>query len=572
MTNQVHAPAPAGGSSHPSLHSKLNSHGRVRLSQWGQLAAIAILLLSIAVLLQWSGHAYTSNFGSEEPDEPAHYVTGLMIRDYVAGGLHGSPLQFAKDYYLHYPKVALGAWPPFFYIIESMWMLVFSASRPSVLLLSAVITVSSALTLLLVARREFGMGMALGVAAAYVVLPAVQVSTASVMIDGLVAWLELLAAVQLARYVDGEKPRCAYAFAGIAALAALTKANALALVLLPLIVIATTQKWRLLRRKEIWLGILVIGAAAAPWNLFLLHLATHSVSLVRRDPLFALTRAYFYLRLLAQATGVFLPLAAVGVWAVTARAFHRKQIEGVWAATIGLLASGFLFHAAVPANVIEPRYLLSAIAPVLLLAARGVKWLVDVVPMNFLGEKGRTAVFATSAAVLFVAFMFQIPRRDQPGFSATASRLAHETTPRAILVSGSSAAEGMAVSEIAMEDSRPRHYVLRSTKVLSGSDWNGDGYRSRFTKADQVSDYLESVPVDYVLLGDRHSDDRMPHHRLLQDALRSHPERWRLAGAAGGPFSLWQRVHPLDHSNPNFSVDMNYTFHNSISTADKSSR
>jgi hypothetical protein len=52
-----------------------------------------------------------------------------MIRDHLAQDFLGSPLPFAKEYYLHYPKVALGAWPPGFHFTEAIWMLLFSPSR-----------------------------------------------------------------------------------------------------------------------------------------------------------------------------------------------------------------------------------------------------------------------------------------------------------------------------------------------------------------------------------------------------------------------------------------------------------
>jgi hypothetical protein len=535
-------------------------------------AGLAILLMAITVGLQWSGHAYSSNFGAEEPDEPAHYVTGLMVHDYVANGFPGYPLEFAKSYYLHYPKVALGAWPPFFYLVEASWMLAFSPFRPSVLLLSGVITVSSASILLLVVRRQFGIILAFLAGAAYVLLPTVQASTASVMIDGLVALLELLAALLLARYVDFHESKYAYAFGFVAALAALTKANALALVLLPGIVIVLTGRWRLLRRREIWLALLMIVAAAAPWNYFLLRLASHSVSLIRSDPLFALDRGGTYLKMLAQVTGLFLPFTAAGVWMTIVRPFRRKLISGLWASIFALIAAGFLFHAAVPANVIEPRYLLPCLAPMLLFATAGLHWMAQAAPFRTLESRGRTLTVAAVLAIAFFALQFRIARRTQPNFDRTAERLAHEPAVRAILVSANSSGEGMAVSEIAMHDARPRHYILRSTKVLSASDWNGEGYNSRFATPQQVSDYLESVPVDYVLASVAASDNRLLHHRLLLDALRSRPERWRTEPYDGGLFSVWERVHPIAHGKPKFSVDMNYTFNSSLSTAGGSSR
>ncbi len=89
--------------------------------------------------LQILSGAYRAEFAGY-PDESAHYVTSLMVRDFIAGGNYTNPVQFADDYYAHYPKVALGHWPPLFYAFGGLWMLIFSASRQSVLLGMAVFT------------------------------------------------------------------------------------------------------------------------------------------------------------------------------------------------------------------------------------------------------------------------------------------------------------------------------------------------------------------------------------------------------------------------------------------------
>ena len=47
-------------------------------------AGFLVVLVIVTLILQTSGEAYAGSFGSQ-PDEPAHYVTSLMIRDYLAG-------------------------------------------------------------------------------------------------------------------------------------------------------------------------------------------------------------------------------------------------------------------------------------------------------------------------------------------------------------------------------------------------------------------------------------------------------------------------------------------------------
>ena len=59
--------------------------------------ALRILLFSFyficVVLLQWRGNAYRSELGGTS-DEPAHFITALMVRDYIAAGFPGPPLPY----------------------------------------------------------------------------------------------------------------------------------------------------------------------------------------------------------------------------------------------------------------------------------------------------------------------------------------------------------------------------------------------------------------------------------------------------------------------------------------------
>src|ERR1022692_1569416 len=93
---------------------------------------VCAVLWMLAALLQWKAGAFAVEL-SGNPDESAHYITGLMIRDYIASGQFTSPMTYAEHYYAHYPKIAFGMWPPFFHITEALWTLIFSPGKVSVL-------------------------------------------------------------------------------------------------------------------------------------------------------------------------------------------------------------------------------------------------------------------------------------------------------------------------------------------------------------------------------------------------------------------------------------------------------
>ncbi len=155
----------------PSL--RWENHSRSPL--WAQ-GAILAGLFALAIVLQFLNGAFGSEFNAY-PDEPAHYVTSLMVREYITGPHPFSPLKFAEQYYHHYPKVAFGHWPPVFYVVQAAWMLLFSASRASVRLEIAFTTALLAFSLWREARHWFGQLWALLAAVLLVCVPLIQNST-----------------------------------------------------------------------------------------------------------------------------------------------------------------------------------------------------------------------------------------------------------------------------------------------------------------------------------------------------------------------------------------------------------
>ena len=72
-------------------------------------AAAYILFFAFAALLQFLSGAYRSEFGGH-PDEAAHYVTGLMVRDFIATPRAWThPKAFADDF----SKLLVTATSPF---------------------------------------------------------------------------------------------------------------------------------------------------------------------------------------------------------------------------------------------------------------------------------------------------------------------------------------------------------------------------------------------------------------------------------------------------------------------------
>jgi dolichyl-phosphate-mannose-protein mannosyltransferase len=229
-----------------------------------EAAAVAAVAFGLTVLLQARSGAFRSEF-SAHPDESAHYLTGLMVREYVAAGAPQPPVQFAQDYYVHYPKVAIGHWPPVFYVLQAAWTLLFSPSRVSLLLLMASLTTALATTLYLALRDEVGRLIGLTAALLLPALPVMQKASGMLMAEIPLALFSLWAALALGRFLDSGRIQDAVCFGLATAAAIMTKGNALALVLVTPLAVGLSGRWGRLTRPSLWSAGALVAVLCGPW-------------------------------------------------------------------------------------------------------------------------------------------------------------------------------------------------------------------------------------------------------------------------------------------------------------------
>ena len=497
-------------------------------SRFARDLLIFALLMAAAVTLQWLAGAYSSEL-SGYPDEPSHYVTGLMIRDYIASGFATTPVRFAENFYVHYPKVAFGMWGPLLHAVEGVWMLPFSPSRTSVMLLMALITAALAFTLARVVGREFGPYAALASGLLLVSVYVVQVYGAMVMADPLCALMELWALLSFGRYLDSQRRRDAIWFGVFACLSILTKGNGMALVLLPPLALILTRRFALVKSRDFWIPAVMVLAIAGPWQYFSSRMLYGIGD--RRYASWSIASAYFpmFLDILGP---WLLPFALAGFYDRVIRPFPARKVEGRWAAAAAMPVAFWVFHAVVPSAAAETRYTAAVVAPILMFFVAGVAWVASSIPPRSLPFPVRAGVLALGAACVFAATTFTIPRKLSYGFSELAEELVNRPDLRDTvwLVSSEAEGEGMLIAEVAMRERRPGHILLRASKMLALVDWDGGRYESLLPTPEQSLAYLESVPVRLLIIDRNPSRYPLAHHASLLKMLAKYPDHWQLIG------------------------------------------
>ncbi len=502
------------------------------------LTSVAVLgaLFALAVILQILSGAYKSEFGAY-PDEPAHYVTSLMVREYIVGPNPVSPLGFAEQYYHHYPKVAFGHWPPVFYMVQAVWMLLFSASRTSVRLELAFTTALLAFSFWREAVHWFGRNAALLGAALIVSLPLVQNATDEEMAESLLVLFCFWSTVYFGRFLESGKRSDSLWFGLYFSLAVLTKGSGWLLVFVPSIAILLTRKFRVLLGSSFWLGVLVTAVLCLPWQLATLRSAERGWTGGDKPSLgYTFSALANFLAILISITGPILSiLVAIGLGIVIWRSL-KQPLESVPAVMFALLLGDWLFHSLVPAGV-EDRKMILAVPALLYFLFAGGLWLADQVHLGSLTQSSKRNSLAALSAVIFGITVFSIPRANSFGYIAAANYIVSDpelNKNQTLLVSSQSGGEGLLISEVAMRQPRPENVILRATKEFAIVDWTGEHYQSLFTTPAELLAFLDKHHVAGIVTDTYHGVTSFSHQQLLERTIRDNAGRFQLAAEFPG--------------------------------------
>ena len=176
-------------------------NGRAPERTWSRAQAIGIFagFFVVALALQvWMG-AFSVERGFYS-DDAAHFMNGLVIRDYLYQPIGTDPVRFAEQYYLNYPKIAPLMWPPLFHVVLGLVVLPGWPAAPTALLLVGLSTAWAAYRLRSMVRELAGPAAGLVAAGLFFTTPLVMEFGSVVMLDVVIAALSLEAAYWLARY------------------------------------------------------------------------------------------------------------------------------------------------------------------------------------------------------------------------------------------------------------------------------------------------------------------------------------------------------------------------------------
>jgi len=501
-------------------------------SFWYTMAFFGVIIAALQVY----GGAYEAEFDGH-PDEAAHFVSSLMILDYIGQWPWPDPLPWAAQYYIHYPKVAIGHWPPGFYTIQAAWWLLFPPGRASSMWLNIAMGLAAMGLFVSAARRirdSWPAAVVGGVGLLF--LPIMQEAHAQVMAELPSLLFVMCLLWSLTRLM--EDPSGTWVLYVLTALAGAlaVKGTAVALVASPVIAVALSGVWRLIPLRYLIGWPAAAGAAAA--GLYLWQYRWSFQRIVSWGGL--IPESAWSVNLLPGITGAgILVLAGAGAGVV----IWRRQPAAV--AALSILGSMLLTSYFVRA-MRETRHWIAAVPMLILLCLAAYAWL---------ERKTRWAPLALAAAL--ITYPVAIYQQRAAGFAALAAQIRQPA--RMLFSSPQDWREGPWIAIVCLRESRPSSTIVRATKLLSASTWDGENYRALVFTSQDVERKLDETAIDVAVLdkaGITQPPGKAPrpHHHLLAATLRASPS-WKPCGAAG-ELTAYCRVAPPRFSRQPLRFDL----------------
>lgn len=487
-----------------------------------------VLLLAIAIALQGRMAAGLLASDLAAPDPPAQFTTGVMVHDYLRSALGSNPLAFAQSFYVRFPKVAIGQWPPVYFAVQAAWYMVFPISPDSARILSAAIALTMAAVLFLRLRRRCGSVAASAAAAVFLSIQRIQLAAWEVMSDLLTGLFVLLAVLSLSTFLEEpRRRRSAWYFALWSSAALLTKGSAFALA--PFALLAPLLAWRPRCFGVIWYWVsgIACAIASAPFYILVARMGfgySLKPPAIGPDPSFS--KLVYLTRLWSTAPALVWALAAVGF---ATAVHHRWRGANDESATTDALLAGTWILAQVLSLMAfsvtqEARVFIPALAPAAILLGYCVH--------RIQRALRHRPVFAMAApavlGLLCIATCGAAPVLRIDGYLAAVDSIPYRPEGCLMLASGDAPGQGAIIAERLAHDPWHSGIVLEASRVLVEASWFGNHYRPLFGDADEVRKYLVDLPVRYILLDD--SWKPWPFEKLLDEAIRANPQDFALLG------------------------------------------
>jgi membrane protein implicated in regulation of membrane protease activity len=423
-------------------------------------------------------------------DEMSHAMNGVFVRDFLADLPVQHPVRYAYEYYAKYPAVALPHWPPLFYAFEGILFLFFGlspwVSRLTVLGFAMLAVYFWYRTVERVSPpyQAFVSGVVL-VCVPYILryerLTMLEIPALAVCLGAIYFWL---------KFLDTDRRQYMWTLAAFSVAGFLMSQAAVFLVFFIFIHLIVERRFRLLKRWDVWLALLISAGIVLPWYLLTQRteraLGTVATRVIGHNlRYFTESRNYTYypVHLYEQLGPVVLSFACIGLVLALLKPSRANRLMLVWA------FAGYICFTLVSEK--DPRHTIVWIPPLVYLG---------LMALETLSIRRRWAIITSSAAALF--FLVNAIRTDRPLVSGPGDAAQYVLSlPESEIVYYQGFLSGDFIFFVRKLDPEKRHMVAREKQVVVGH--LGAEPRQVLHSAEEVLNFFQTWGIRYAIVEDR---------------------------------------------------------------------
>lgn len=455
-------------------------------------------------------------------DEARHVMTGVFFRDFVLDMPVTHPRAYTVQYYLQYPALGLLVWPPFFYVVEGLFMLLFGTSVVAAKLLIGLVATTACVYLFLLVTRTHSLGHATIAVCLFGVAPLVVVFSRQVMLEMPTLALALAAIYHFQRYLDVNLRRDLWLASLASAFTALTRFDGVFLLVYFVIIMLARKRLDLFRQRQIIgpmllalaLVLPVYGITAKEFGFAIAKAATEGTS-ADSTGFLRLENLWFYPACIPQQLGWF---AAVAALAGLTLSLTPSRRAAAWP-YLAMAAATYL--AFTPFAEPESRHAIYWVPAFAFFAADGIRFIGSLQRRNWL-----TGAIASGVVVGTGWFAWKTPPTYVRGYEAAAEFVIANTkhSPACLF---DSFLNGDFIYQVRRHDPDRHLCVLRGDKLFYGVLSDPHAAYAEFVKNQQeILDLIYKYDPEYIVVEDPQVYFDLPMGRLFRQTLHDHPQQF----------------------------------------------
>ncbi|MHA2427039.1 MAG: ArnT family glycosyltransferase [Candidatus Hermodarchaeia archaeon] len=456
----------------------------------GRIGHFVVSLAVVVIFL-----ANISSTGLWFPDAPSHALNGVFYKDMIEEAGFLRPMKYAERYYVQYPKLTVGMYPPVFYTVEALFFKVFGISPLVAKSTVLAFTLLGVNVFFLLCRLWFPAWLSVVGCFLLMLQPSTLFGQKNVMLEMPALSMSIVAVYYLYIATRRNSGWTLFLAPIFASLAFLTKQNNIFLIAVWLIWLIMGRKWHLVNCRYLMSGVLVGVILLIPWAIINLTIGRFYITSFALQKYHLLSNILYYFghssEIVSHAVIALNVLSLMLIMKL--KGFDSYKLSILWGCSVLLFLSIVEYR--------EPRYAMFLIPPMIILSLQGIWFLKSKVSLF----SERKYVYPILMVVLVSVHLGDenvLGSRDIRGFDDVADFVVGDADCISVLYDGYF--NGNFIFHMRRRDQDKRIFVFRASKVIFSTKMLPKlGYYQLINGPSEFQGVLNCYGIKYIIQEER---------------------------------------------------------------------